>query len=82
MKSVCAAQDAAAAEASAGNQRVQAAGTPAPLQVLPAPKRKREESSASDNTALTTGADELSFEEVSFISLEGLERTCPHRACS
>ena len=60
---------------------MQSAGTPAPLQAPPAPKRKREESFAWDNTALNTGADELSFEEVSFISLERLEPTCLQRAC-
>ena len=75
-------QHTAAAEASAGDQGVRSAGTPAPPKAPPAPKRKREESSALDSTALTTGADELSFEEVRFISLDRLERTCSHRACS
>ncbi len=78
MTDVCIAQDAAAAEAGAGSQKVLSAGTPAPPQRAPAaPKRKREESFAWDNT----GADELSFEEVSSVSLERLEPTCLQRAC-
>ena len=54
-------QDAAAAGASSGSLT---AGPDTAPQAQPAAKRKREESFAWDNTALSTEGEEVCFEEV------------------